>query len=117
MNVTLKSMDLKGAIGKSGTLKTKVISMVTIAAREDTKPYVPYKLGHLRASAETESIPEQGKLIYGNADVNYARAQYYGCPNKTFPGTTKQWFDYSKAANLSKWIRIADAAKKEALRA
>ena len=40
--------------------------------------------------AETESVPEDGLLVWGNASVPYARAQYYGLPNKRWPGTYMQ---------------------------
>lgn len=107
VNVSLKSADLSKAVAKAGKFEKGVRSVVTIAAREDTKPYVPFLDGPLQGSAETESKPEEGLLIYGNASVPYARAQYYGLPNKTWPGTCMQWFDPSKAANMRKWERMA----------
>lgn len=113
IDVKLKSADLSGAIKKAGGMERTVRTQVTLAAREDTKPYVPYVTGDLRATAETESAPEEGLLVYGNASVPYAAAQYYGCPNKTWPGTQMQWFAPSKAANLTRWIRIAQTAAEE----
>lgn len=110
---SVKSIDLKKALAKGGLMEQRVTTMVTLAAREDTKPYVPYDQGPLRDSAETESKPEEGLLIYGNANVPYARAQYYGYPNKRWPGTVGHWFEPSRAANLSKWIAIADKEAKD----
>lgn len=107
IDVRLKSIDLSKAIEKAGKMERQVRAMVTIAAREDTKPYVPYLNGDLRDSANTESQPEDGLLVYGSSSVPYAAAQYYGLPNKTWPGTAMQWFEHSKAANLKKWIQIA----------
>lgn len=107
IDVRLRSIDLAKALAKAGKMERQVRAMVTIAAREDTKPYVPYKQGPLRDSANTESQPEDGLLVYGSSSVPYAAAQYYGLPGKRTPGTTMQWFEHSKSANLSKWIRIA----------
>ena len=105
----LGSWDLSRALSKAGDMERAATTAVTLAAREDCKPYVPYLDGHLRATAETESEPERGLLVWGNASVPYARAQYYGYPGKRWPGTCMQWFDPAKAANISKWIRIAGA--------
>lgn len=109
VSARVKSSDLVRALAKAGPMEQAVRTAVTIAAREDAKPYVPYVTGDLRGTAETESIPEQGRLAWGNASVPYARAQYYGLPNKTWPGTCMQWFDPAKAANLTSWIRAARA--------
>lgn len=109
MSVTCKirSIDLSGAAAKGKVVEQRVKTAVTLAAREDTKPYVPYVTGDLRGTAETESIPEQGLLIYGNASVPYARAQYYGLKHKTWPGTCMQWFEAAKAANKLQWQAVA----------
>ena len=105
MGLRLKSIDLKGAVAKGRAAERRIVSMLTIAVREDTKPYVPYVTGALRSSAEVASVPDAGKLIY---DTPYARAQYYGLPNKTWPGTKMQWFEESLAANKAKWERMAN---------
>jgi hypothetical protein len=111
VNIRVRSIDLSGAIAKAGKAERRVKTMVTLAAREDTKQYVPYQDGALRQSAETASVPEQGQLIYSTV---YARAQYYGLPGKRTPGTTMQWFEASKAANLEKWIKIAEKEAQKA---
>ncbi len=113
MTVRIKSFDIAPAIAKGQEAVTAVRGMVTLAVREDTKPYVPYVSGDLRGTAETESVPEEGKLVYGNASVPYARAQYYGLPNKTWPGTVMQWFEESKAVNMPAWERVAQEAAQE----
>lgn len=113
MSVRVKSFDVSPAVAKGKDAAMAVRSMVTIAAREDTKPYVPYLMGDLRGTAETESVPEEGLLVYGNASVPYARAQYYGLPNKTWPGTVMQWFEASKAANMPAWERVGQEAARE----
>lgn len=112
-DVRLKSADLSRAIAKAERTGRAVTQRVTLAAREDCKPFVPYVTGSLRGTAETESVPEQGLLVWGNASVPYARAQYYGCPNKTWPGTCMQWFESARAAHLSQWVQVAGRAAGE----
>jgi hypothetical protein len=114
ISVSVKQMQLADVFTKAGRAERRVKEAVTLAAREDTKPYVPYVGGDLRRSVELASIPEQGLLIYGGPGIPYARAQYYGLPNKTWPGTTMQWFEASKAANIDKWIKIADLEAQKA---
>lgn len=97
---------------KADQLARRVLAVVTLGAREDTRPYVPFLTGDLDRSVMA-SRPEDGKLIY---DTAYARAQYYGYPRKTrgtHPRATMQWFERSKAANARRWER---AAKAEAAR-
>jgi hypothetical protein len=104
ISANVKSIDLSGVLDKGRRAETRVKKMVTLAAREDTKPYVPYVTGALRQSAEVASVPEQGLLVY---DTEYARAQYYGLPRKTWPGTGMQWFELAKAACIDRWNEIA----------
>lgn len=103
----ISDINLTKAISKAGAFEKGVQTVVTIAAREDTKRFVPYVSGALRATVETESVPEKGLLVWGNSDVNYAKAQYYGLPGKTWPGTVNNWFDVAKNTYLPNWILIA----------
>lgn len=111
--VRLRSAELSRAVAKAERTGRAVAARVTMAAREDCKPYVPYVTGALRGTAETESVPERGLLVWGNASVPYARAQYYGCPNKTWPGTCMQWFEPAKAACMARWAEAARQAAGE----
>ena len=103
----LKSMDL-GRIGpKAAIAKKRARTMMTLAAIGDTRPYVPKLSGELVGSADASSRPAQGLIIY---DTDYARAQYYGLPNKTtqfHPQAAMEWFAHSKAANKRKWEKVA----------
>lgn len=107
IGVRISKIDLSAAAKRGADWKRKATIALVENAREDTKPYVPYVSNALRRSAELESVPEAGKLVYGNAGVPYARAQYYGLPGKTYPGTCMQWFEASKAANLTRWVEVA----------
>jgi hypothetical protein len=103
MAMRVRTADFKGVAQKGATARRRIMSMLTLTVREDTKPYVPYVTGALRRSAELASVPDAGRLVY---DMPYARAQYYGLPNKTWPGTTMQWFEASLAANRQRWEQI-----------
>ncbi|WP_162610859.1 minor capsid protein [Gordonibacter sp. An230] len=116
MTVSLRigRIDVAAAEAKKGPIATAATSAYVMAARRDSEQYVPYLTGDLRRSAETESQPERALLVYGSAAVPYARPQYYGCPRKTWPGTTTEWFDAAKAAHGPEWIKEAQAAAREA---
>lgn len=110
IGVRLGKIDLSAAAKRGADWKRKATIALVGNARIDTEPYVPKVTGNLIDTAKTESVPEAGKLVYGNAGVPYARAQYYGLPNKTTtynPNACMQWFEASKAANLTRWVEIA----------
>ena len=50
VSAKLGSCDLSRAIAKAKGMERAVTTGVTLAAREDCKPYVPYLDGHLRLS-------------------------------------------------------------------
>lgn len=115
----VSKVDVGGVLRKVVAAKKRATVMMTEAARMDTRPYVPRVSGALVRTGDTESKPEQGLLIYGNAAVNYARAQYFGLPNKTtekHPQATKEWFTHSKAANGRKWRNVAAQQFKKGLK-
>lgn len=103
----LKSVHLAGLAPRAAAARKRARTMMTLAAIGDTRPYVPRVSGHLADTGDAASQPERGLIIY---DTDYARAQYYGLPDKTkafHPQATKEWFAVSKAANQSKWKRVA----------
>lgn len=114
MRLSVKSADLAGAKRKGLLAKTAAVAAYVLAAVRDTEPYVPYVSSRLRGTAHSESDPEAGRIVYGSAAVPYARPQYYGCPNKTWPGTTMEWFPRAKERHGQSWLREAEAAAKEA---
>lgn len=113
VSARVSKLDLSGAEGKAPLIVDAVRAAATMAAMRDSEPYVPYVTGALRGSAETQSRPEQGKLVYGSAAVPYARPQYYGCPNKTWRGTTMKWFEHAADARLAQWVEEAWMAAEE----
>lgn len=106
VSARVAKVDVSKAQGKALLAHRKALTATTEAARVDTEPYVPFVTGALRRTAETESQPTRGLLIYGSSAVPYASAQYYGLPGKTWPGTVMHWFQVSKARNGEKWRRI-----------
>lgn len=114
VTVNLGKVDVSKASGKARLIRAAAQSAAVLAARRDCEPYVPYVMGALRGSAETESQPRKALLKYGSAAVPYARAQYYGCPRKTWPGTTMRWFEAAKGAYGAVWIKEAELAAREA---
>lgn len=108
----IKDVNVAGALAKGVIAKKLATVAMTEAARLDTLPFVPWVSGDLARTADTESKPEQGLLIYGNYGVPYARAQYYGMPSKTTDAhsqATMQWFEHAKAAKALSWRRIGAA--------
>lgn len=99
-------VDTSKATSKAREAHKKALIATTEAARLDTERFVPFQTGALRRTASTESKPSKGLLVYGSSAVPYAKAQYYGLPGKTTPGTTMHWFVRSKAVNGPKWQRI-----------
>lgn len=113
---SLAKVDL-GCIGsRASRARERARTMMTLAAIGDTRPYVPKLSGALVASGDKASQPSRGLIIY---DTEYARAQYYGLPNKTrqhHPQATKQWFEPSKAANKRRWQQVASSEYRKELR-
>lgn len=102
VGVRIKSSDFGGVIGKQPRARERALTMTTEKVIVDTKEYVPRITGDL-AGSTGQSRPSVGKVIYS---MPYARAQYYGLPNKTrtfHPKATKQWFEASKAVNKRVW--------------
>lgn len=114
MKARVKSANVNRALKKAARIQDAAVSAYTMAARRDSEPYVPYMTGALRESAHSESEPELGRLVYGNARVPYAKAQYYEYPHKRFPGTVTEWFEAAKETHGLSWIREAELAAKEA---
>lgn len=112
----LKSVDMRRAIAKAGKLAPQVRAAVTLAAKQDTRSYVPWLSGDLARSADAASDLERGRLVY---DTDYARAQYFGYPRKSkgvHPLATTRWFEVSRAVNFRKWLRAAEATARKVMR-
>lgn len=114
MRLSVKQADVSGAARKAAPIKRAAIGAYAMAVIRDSEPLVPYVTGALRGTAHSESSPEEGRVVYGSAAVPYARPQYYSNPNKTWPGTTMQWYPKARDRYAADWAREAEAAAKEA---
>lgn len=116
MRLKVRRADVAKAKQKASPIAKAARSAMVVAARRDTESLVPRVSGALRSTAHYQSDPEKGELVYGDGNVTYARPQYYGCPDKTLPGTTSEWFEHAKPAYMPIWLREGQEAAKEAAR-
>ena len=112
-----KSVRLDGALNKMYEARKAAITAIAQSAARDSEPLVPRLTGDLRQTAEVNSIYDEGKLIWGDASVPYARPHYYapGDWNYTTPGTGPEWFEKAKQKHLDQWIKEGEQAAKEVL--
>lgn len=113
MRLKVKRANVSRARKKSTSIERAANAAMVMAARRDTERFVPKLEGWLRGTAHYQSYPEKGQLVYGDGSVTYAKPQYYGCPNKTEPGTTMRWFEHAKPIYLSTWIKEGEKAAQE----
>lgn len=74
---------------------------------KDSNYYCPMRDGQLMRSV-LSSANGQGLLIWA---TDYARAQYYGLPNKSKdsnPNASTKWFEVAKAAKLKEWEALVN---------
>ncbi len=113
LRLKVKEVNVNRAITKGELARKAVLKTLVLAARRDSKPYVPMRKGRLRTTAETNSQPENGLLIYGGGSVKYARVQYDNqFSHYTTAGTGPKWFDKAKSAKSSQWTKEAQEAIK-----
>lgn len=111
----VKSVDVSPAQAKVKKAEKAMIKAMTLAARRDSNRYVPFASGALRNTAESQSKPDDGQLIYGGGGVKYARVQYYGKFRHTTPGTCGKWFDAAKKSNAKKWVKEGKEAVRQVM--
>ena len=110
-----KSVNVSPAQAKVKKANKAMIKAMTLAARRDSNRYVPFASGALRNTAESQSKPDDGQLIYGGGGVKYARVQYYGNFRHTTPGTCGKWFDVAKKNNAKKWVKEGEEAVRQVM--
>jgi hypothetical protein len=113
------AVDTARAITKAAEARKRAVWAMTEQARLDTRPYVPRVSGDLMSSADAESVPDKGLLVWGSFAVPYARRQYYEFPKKSkqrHPLATMEWFAVSKGANGLKWERTAKREYRKAMK-
>lgn len=91
---------------KNGTSNAqKVLDSVVLA---DSNRFIPFKEGVLEKSGIIHTVIGSGYVVW---KTPYAKAQYYGHPNKSHqknPNATMKWFETAKARFKEKWIRMVE---------
>lgn len=76
---------------------------------KDSNYFCPRDVGSLQDSVLPSAAEGKGVLEW---DESYARAQYYGLPNKSTdknPNASMKWFERAKAIWRSKWVKVAQS--------
>ena len=117
IRIRVKEIRLEEILNKVGEAREAIVTAITQGAARDSEPLVPRLSGDLRQTAEVNSTYDQGKLVWGDASVPYARPHYYapGDWNYTTPGTGPEWFEKAKQKHLDQWIKEGEQAAKEVL--
>ncbi len=86
----------------------KVQAVLDQQIAKDSNYYAPEDEGYLQRSVLIASKLGSGELLWATP---YARAQYYGLPNKSRdrnPNARMKWFEHAKANRSKDWERIAN---------
>lgn len=115
IQIRVAAVNVGLALQKADLMETAAVTAISQAVVRDSEPYVPKREGKLRASAETESDYEVGKVRYGSAAVPYAAPQYNapGGWKYTTPGTGPDWYNKAEGKHLKQWIKEGEQAAKE----
>lgn len=115
IQIRVAAVNVGRALQKANLMETAAVTAIAQAVVRDSEPYVPKREGKLRASAETESDYETGKVRYGSAAVPYAAPQYNapGGWKYTTPGTGPDWYSKAEGKHLKQWIKEGEQAAKE----
>lgn len=115
IQIRVAAVNVGRALQKADLMETAAVTAISQAVVRDSEPYVPKREGKLRASAETESDYETGKVRYGSAAVPYAAPQYNapGGWKYTTPGTGPDWYSKADGKHLKQWIKEGEQAAKE----
>lgn len=115
IQIRVAAVNVGRALQKADLMETAAVTAISQAVVRDSEPYVPKREGKLRASAETESDYETGKVRYGSAAVPYAAPQYNapGGWKYTTPGTGQDWYSKAEGKHLKQWIKEGEQAAKE----
>ena len=115
IQIRVAAVNVGRALQKADLMETAAVTAISQAVVRDSEPYVPKREGKLRASAETGSDYEAGKVRYGSAAVPYAAPQYNapGGWKYTTPGTGPDWYSKAEGKHLKQWIKEGEQAAKE----
>ena len=110
MRVSLKMDNNKVSLRIGKRINSLAQPKLDQTVLKDSNYYAPMDEGFLRSSAINNSNIGSGELKWVTP---YARAQYYGLPNKSKdknPNAQMKWFEVAKSKNKEKWVRVANRA-------
>jgi len=86
------------------------LAALTEEIKNDCNQYCKWREGALNRSADTHSIPSEGKIIW---QTPYARRQYWEIPTAVTdvnPNATWKWCEVAKRKHLRQWEAQAQRA-------
>lgn len=103
---------IEGDLGKARLERSAKLAQawLTNEVAKDSEPYVPFAKSTAQHKGGTLNASVLVDIDEGNVEWNtpYARAQYYGKPNKNtskHPKATMRWFEAAKGVKLNTWLR------------
>jgi len=103
-------MNVSSAVAKRKPLVQRAQFILDTQVIKDSNYYCPMAEGTLQSSALTASHIGQGLVMWATP---YARAQYYGLPNKSHDkniNARMKWFEEAKIRNAGNWQHTAQEA-------
>ena len=100
-------MDAKGVKAKIGGGCRRAQFRLDQQVAKDSNYFCPRDVGSLQTSVLPSAAEGKGVLEWNEV---YAKAQYYGLPNKSLdqnPNASMKWFERAKAVWKRKWVTVA----------
>jgi hypothetical protein len=101
------TFDRRAVSDRLGARAAKAQKVLDAQVLKDSNYYIPKRDGDLERSSLASPIGS-GYLIW---DIEYARAQYHGLPNKSKdvnPNASTKWFERAKVVKLKEWEALAN---------
>ena len=102
--------DVDNALSRQQGLIAVAQKRLDLRVLRDSNVYAPEDTNILKDSAIINSKIGEGELVWATP---YARAQYYGLPNKSKdrnPRASMKWFEVAKGRYLQDWVKEANDA-------
>lgn len=95
-------------INKTNNAASHAVAVLTNQVLKDSNYYIPLDTGSLKNSGIISTKLNSGFVTWRTP---YARAQYYGLPNKSKeynPNAACKWFEVAKSKNMAQWEKLAN---------
>lgn len=102
-------LELKDLGKRQKALLKKAEYTLAQQVMKDSNKYVPMQDGTLKDSVFTNSLPDQGKVVW---NTPYARRRYYEPANLSKtpnPNASLKWFEVAKTKHLKEWIKAIES--------